>query len=151
MGDVYRHNTENNATSKAVLLGFSQGAQLPEVRDYFLRGLGIATKHYNLFTKILQADFLSAPPSLDPLVLNNTQSPFSDRLMMFHKMDMFTVRIRAYGNALSMSARHDVASKYGRLMLEVGNYVEDGANIMIEHGWLEQPPQAADREALAKS
>ncbi|MFB9328729.1 DUF3231 family protein [Paenibacillus aurantiacus] len=144
-------NTENNATSKAVLLAFSQAAQLKEVRDYFLRGIGIASKHYNVFTKILQEDFLSAPPALDPLVLNTTQAPFSDKLMMFHKMDMFTVRIRAYGNALSMSARHDVAAKYGRFMLEVGNYVEDGANVMIEHGWLEQPPQAADREALAKS
>lgn len=144
-------NVENNATSKAVLLAFSQVAQLKEVRDYFHRGLGIASKHYNLFTKVLQEDFLSAPPTLDPLVLNTTQAPFSDRLMMFHKMDMFTVRIRAYGNAVSMSARHDVAAKYGRLMLEVGNFVEDGANIMIEHGWLEQPPQAADREALAKS
>ncbi|MBB3114613.1 hypothetical protein FHS18_006751 [Paenibacillus phyllosphaerae] len=144
-------NTENNATSKAVLLGFSQTAQSKEVRDYFHRGLEIANKHYTVFTKILQEDYLSAPPSLDPLVLNSTRSPFSDKLMLFHKMDMFTVRIRAYGNALSMSARHDIASKYGRLMLEVGNYVEDGANIMIEHAWMEQPPQAADRGALAKT
>jgi hypothetical protein len=32
----------------------------------------------------------------------------------------------------------------------VGDYVEDGANILIDHGWMEQPPQAVDREALAK-
>ncbi|WP_462413724.1 hypothetical protein [Neobacillus sp. Marseille-QA0830] len=27
-------------------------------------------------------------------------------------------------------------------------YAEDGANIMIKHGWLEEPPQADDREEL---
>ncbi|WP_419158854.1 DUF3231 family protein [Rossellomorea sp. BNER] len=29
-------------------------------------------------------------------------------------------------------------------------YSEDGANIMIDNGWMEQPPLAADRDELAK-
>ncbi|RTE10914.1 DUF3231 family protein [Paenibacillus whitsoniae] len=141
-------NIENNATSKAVLIGFSQVAQTKEARDYFQRGKEIANKHYEIFSKMLQKENLSSPPIFDPLVTTSTIAPFSDKLMMFHKLDMFAMRIRAYGNALSMCARHDVAEKLGRLTLEVGNFVEDGANIMIEHGWLEQPPQAADRDAL---
>jgi hypothetical protein len=28
-------------------------------------------------------------------------------------------------------------------------FAEDGANIMIENGWLEQPPQAIDRDQIA--
>ncbi|WP_248929571.1 DUF3231 family protein [Paenibacillus hamazuiensis] len=141
-------NIENNATSKTVLIGFSQVAQSEQARDYFLRGKEIATKHYDIFSQILQHEDLSAAPILDPLVTTSTSAPFSDKLMLFHKLDMFTVRIRAYANALSMSARHDIAEKYGRFILEVGNYVEDGANILIDHGWLEQPPQAVDRKAL---
>ncbi|MGG1516518.1 DUF3231 family protein [Paenibacillus oryzisoli] len=141
-------NIENNATSKAVLIGFSQVAKSKEVRDYFLRGTEIATKHYEIFSNLLEKENLSSPPILDPLVSTSTIAPFSDKLMMFHKLDMFAMRIRAYGNALSMCARHDLAEKLGRLTLEVGNFVEDGANIMIEHDWLEQPPQAADRDAL---
>jgi len=35
-------------------------------------------------------------------------------------------------------------------MAEIGAYAEDGANIMIDNGWLEQPPGAADRDLLAK-
>jgi hypothetical protein len=27
-------------------------------------------------------------------------------------------------------------------------YVEDGGNILIENGWMEQPPTAIDREKL---
>lgn len=142
-------NIENNATSKAVLLAFSQVASSKQTRDYFKRGLDIASNHFEAFSELLHREHLSTPPILDSLVTASTESPFSDRLMMFHKLDMFSVRIRAYGNALSMSARHDLSVKYGKLLLEVGNYVEDGANILIEHGWIEQPPQAADREALA--
>jgi hypothetical protein len=144
-------NIENNAISKAVLIGFSQVAQLEQVKAYLLRGKEITAKHYDIFSKVLQKEGLPSPPILDPLVTASTFPPFSDKLMMAHKLDMFSMRIRTYGNALAFCARHDVAAKYGRLLLEVGNYVEDGANILIDHGWLEQPPQAADREALAKA
>ncbi|WP_307273476.1 DUF3231 family protein [Peribacillus sp. V2I11] len=30
-------------------------------------------------------------------------------------------------------------------MAEIVQYVEGGANIMINNGWLEQPPQTPDR------
>lgn len=59
------------------------------------------------------------------------------------------MRLRTYGNALAFSPRHDIAANYARLAAEVGNYSEDGANILIDMGWMEQPPQAADRERLA--
>ncbi|MGO0063012.1 DUF3231 family protein [Brevibacillus fluminis] len=144
-------NIENNATSKAVLIGFSQVAKSNQSKAYFRRGLEIATKHYDTFSTIMQEDGLTAPPIIDQLVTTSTVSPFSDRLMLFHKLDMYAVRIRAYGNAISMCARHDVLAKYGRLLVEVGNYVEDGANILISHGWLEQPPQAIDRDALTSN
>jgi hypothetical protein len=35
-------------------------------------------------------------------------------------------------------------------MAEAGEYSEDGANLMIEHGWMEKPPSAPDRKVLAK-
>ncbi|MEC0210687.1 DUF3231 family protein [Paenibacillus ehimensis] len=142
-------NIENNAISKCILIGFSQVAQLDQAKSFFLRGKQIAAKHYDICSKMLEKENLSSPSILDPLVTTSTIPPFSDKLMLAHKLDMFSMRIRGYGNALAFSARHDVTAAYGRLLLEVGNYVEDGANILIDHGWLEQPPQAADREALA--
>jgi len=39
-----------------------------------------------------------------------------------------------------------MASPYGRNWF----IAEDGAKLMIENGWLEQPPQATDRDELAK-
>jgi hypothetical protein len=142
-------NIQNNAVSRAVLAGFCQSARLEQVRDYFKRGKEIATKQYDILSKLLNKDDLPAFPILDDLVTDSTVTPFSDKLMISHKMDMFSMRIRTYGNALAFSARHDIASALARFMVEVGNYVEDGANISIELGWMEQPPQAADREALS--
>ncbi|WP_397428635.1 DUF3231 family protein [Priestia koreensis] len=39
---------------------------------------------------------------------------------------------------------------YTRLCAEIINYAADGAHMMIENGWMEQPPQAADRRKLAE-
>jgi hypothetical protein len=141
-------NIENNATSKGVLIAFSQVAKLDRTKAFFLKGKEIATDHYDILTKLLEKEGLSSPPILDPMVTTSTVAPFSDKLMVFHKLDMFAMRIRAYGNALSMSARHDVAAKFGQLLLDVGKYVHDGADILIDFGWMEQPPQAADREGI---
>jgi hypothetical protein len=33
---------------------------------------------------------------------------------------------------------------------ELTHYSDDGANIMINNGWMEQPPETDDRKTLAK-
>ncbi|WP_218094445.1 DUF3231 family protein [Paenibacillus solanacearum] len=139
---------ENNTISRAVLTGFGQVAGQEKVRQYFVRGKELATRHIDSFSEMLHNEDLPSPGLLDHLVTESTVAPFSDRLMVFHKLDMFTMRVRTYGNALSFTARRDLAALFARSTLEVGNYAESGADLMIEHGWLEQPPQAADREAL---
>lgn len=142
-------NIENNLTSKAILVAFSQVAQLKQTRDYFIRGEKMMAKHCDILSQVLEKNRLPAPSLLDQYVSTSTESPFSDKLMIFHKLDMFSMRIRTYSNAISFSPRHDLAAMYTRLLTETGNYSEDGANILIDMGWMEQPPQAVDRHQLA--
>lgn len=141
-------SAENNATSKGVLLGFSQTAKLKDVKHFFEKGIQLSHKHYDGCSKILEEEHLPAPPVIDQLVTTSTVSPFSDKLMVFHKLDMFAMRIRTYGNSISLSARKDLSAIYGRFLLDVGNYAEDGAKLMIEHEWMEEVPQSADRKVL---
>lgn len=54
-----------------------------------------------------------------------------------------------FGAGASISQRRDLAMEYATLMGEVGLYAEDGAELLIKYGWLEQPPMAIDREKLA--
>ena len=56
-----------------------------------------------------------------------------------------------YGASLAASLRLDLATDYARLLTEVGLYAEDGANLLIDNGWLEEPPQTPNKTALALS
>jgi hypothetical protein len=139
---------ENNTASKALLIGFSQGAKHEKVREFLIRGKELTHKHIELCSQQLIKDNLPAPMILDHLVTASTFPPFSDKLMVFHKIDMFSMKIRSYANALSLNGRRDLGLMYGKFLLDIGLYVEDGAQIMIDQGWMEQPPEAVDRDFL---
>ncbi|MCF8568136.1 DUF3231 family protein [Alicyclobacillus tolerans] len=88
--------------------------------------------------------------SHDSHVTDSTEHTFSDKLLMFHIAALNVASIGNYGDALLASPRRDLALTYTRLMGEVELYAEDGANITIDNGSLEQPPMAEDRKQLAK-
>lgn len=144
-------NIENNATSKALLIAFSQVAKTEKIQKFMLRGKELTNKHIEVCSQKLHKDSLPAPPLLDDLVSASTFAPFSDKLMLSHKIDMFSMKIRSYANGSSLNGRRDIGVMYAKFVMDVSKYVEDGANIMIDQGWMEQPPEAADREDLAKS
>jgi hypothetical protein len=142
-------NIDNNVTSKAILIGFSQVAKNETIRDFFIRGKVMTNKHVESCSSHLQKGNLPSPPLLDHLVSESTISPFSDKLMLYHKIDMFSMKIRSYANALSLNGRRDIGGMYAKFLIDIRSYVDDGANILIDRGWMEQPPKAVDREQLA--
>ena len=144
-------NIQTNVIGKAIMTGFSQVASSPQIRDYFLRGKNIAQKHIDIFNDKLAKDDLTGTLPIEPLITDSTQSPFSDKLMLFHTAALVQAGIGNYGVAISTSQRYDIVIDYTRLMAEVGTYSEDGANLLIENGWFEEPPQAVNRKELAKA
>ncbi|WML47180.1 DUF3231 family protein [Neobacillus sp. PS3-34] len=145
------HNVQTNAIGKALMMGFGQAAQNPDVTQFLLRGKRIATKHMDIFSDILIKNDLPAPMSWDMAVTDSTEKVFSDKLIMFHSSAMIAAGIGNYGAAMAASPRRDICLKYASLIPEIALFAEDGANIMIKHGWLEEPPQSDDRDNLAKS
>jgi hypothetical protein len=143
-------NIDNNITSKALLIGFSQVAKDESVRKFMVRGKNITDKHIRANSQKLHKEHLPSPTLIDHLVTSSTESPFSDKIMLAHKIDMFSMKIRSYANAMSLNGRRDIGAMYTRMLLDVGLYVEDGTNIMIDRGWMEQPPKAIDRKKLSK-
>ncbi|HLT57014.1 MAG TPA: DUF3231 family protein [Bacillota bacterium] len=141
-------NIENNVTSKGLLIGFSQVVQHKKVKDFMRRGTEITLEHIKECLAKLHENNLPGPPLLDDLVQPTTIPPFSDKLMIFHKIDMFSMKIRSYANATSLNGRRDIGLMYSKFILDVGKYTEDGANIMIDEGWFEKMPEAVDREEL---
>ncbi len=86
----------------------------------------------------------------DTYVTESTVSPFSDRMMMFIITGLIALGIGYYGTSISTSIRRDLTAHYDRLIHEILKYSEDGANILIDNGWMEEPPRASDRDELAK-
>ncbi|WP_419887407.1 DUF3231 family protein [Neobacillus niacini] len=144
-------NMENNSTSKVLLMGFGQVAKNEKVKDFMHRGKEITMKHLESCRQQLHKEDLPSHPLLDDLVEQSTFAPFSDKLMMFHKIDMFSMKIRSYANAASLNGRHDIGAMYSKFLLDIGLYVQDGAKIFIDEGWMEQPPQAVDRDSVSST
>lgn len=142
-------NIENNVASKALLIAFSQVAKKEKVKKFFLRGRDITSQSLETYMQKLHYEHLPSPELLDHLVTDSTFSPFSDKIMLFHKIDMFSMKLRAFGNSMAVNGRRDLALSYTHALTKIGRYVEDGASIMIENNWMEKPPEAADRNFLA--
>jgi hypothetical protein len=134
---------------QTLLLGFSQVAQIKKVREHFIRVKEVVTKHIEVLQAILKDEDLPTFPSFEGEVTQETEAPFSDKLMMLLITLLSQLAFARYGIALSQCSRNDILADITRLMAETAIFLKDGTVIMMENSWLEQPPTASDREALA--
>jgi hypothetical protein len=49
---------------------------------------------------------------------------------------------------MSTSLRHDVSASYVKTLADIMSYGEDGINLMIENGWMEEPPRHIDQREI---
>ncbi|AZU64515.1 DUF3231 family protein [Neobacillus mesonae] len=143
-------NVHANAIGKDLITGFAQTAQDKEVKQFLLRGMQLSQKFVDIFSRILINEDLPAPMNWDSAVTDSTTPVFSDKLIMFHVSAMIAAGIGNFGVSMAASIRRDLATRYATLIPEIARYAEDAANLMIKHGWLEEPPQADDRDKLIK-
>ncbi|MGG0369754.1 DUF3231 family protein [Priestia endophytica] len=143
-------NIQRNALGSAILVGFSQVAKSKEVTQFLLRGSDIAKKNIKILGEKLAESNLPIASAWDAEVTKSTTHTFSEKLMMFYTSALIALGVGYYGTAIAESPRVDLGAMYNRLTLETQKYAEDGSNIMIKNGWLEQPPMAPDRKELAK-
>jgi Protein of unknown function (DUF3231) len=143
-------NFQRNALGAATLIGYSQVAQDEEVKQFLLRGKEMANKHCEIFGSFLKESDLPCPMTLDTEVTDSITYTFSDRKMMFYTTSLIALSVGYYGGSISMSPRRDIGIMYSRLVAEILKYAEDGAKILIKHGWMEEPPRALDRDELSK-
>ncbi|WP_158299435.1 DUF3231 family protein [Paenibacillus antri] len=144
-------NSRGAAFACAKLMSYSQIAGSKELREFFVTGKEMFGKHFEVFTSLLREDDLPSQMTYESEVTNSTVPPFSDKMMMFFIMSLGSVFLSRYGTAIGLCNRRDIGLHFTRLMAESAAYLEDAANIMIKNGWMEQPPQATARKALAEN
>jgi hypothetical protein len=144
-------NIMTNSLGKAAIIGFSQVAKTPAVKKYALRGADIAEKHVEVLSSKLRKEDIPAPTSYESDVMDSTASPFSEKLIMYHISALSQASQMSYGLAMGTCLRRDLGLDIARLMAEISKYAEDGAEIMIDHEWLEKIPGAVERRVLAST
>jgi hypothetical protein len=141
---------ERNSIGLILLIGLIQVSKDKEIKEYFLKGKKLSEKQIETFNKILKNNesFPTFPVTME--VTDSTISPFSDRLMMFFINSSNQIGLSTLGYAISVSMRKDLAIQYSLFMAEIMQYGNDGLNILIKRGWMEQPPQTIDRKNMYK-
>jgi hypothetical protein len=146
------YNLEKIDVSIALKIGFIQVVQSKEIKDFMIRVLNDAgKKQSHILSTILRDDNITPPKTWESDVSNSTIAPFSDKLMMHHVIVFLRAAILYYGASLSNCIRKDIAANYMAFITEYLTISEDAVEIMIGKGWMEQPPQTIDHEALAKT
>lgn len=143
-------NSTKTGFVKALSLAFSQVANLEEVQNFMLKNVKLAGQDAESFDAILKQDHLTVPEKWDIEITDSTESPFSDKLMMFHAGFLVNAALTYYGASIGSSLRSDIVLNYSKVFT---NAMKAGAlsyNIMVKHRWLEKQPEAIDRESLAK-
>jgi len=83
-------NLKKSIMAKTLSIAFSQVAQTKEVRKFLENSEQTANEQIQAFSKIMQADNLPSPKSWETEVTTSTDSPFSDKLMLYHIGFLFT-------------------------------------------------------------
>lgn len=139
---------ETNVIGSSMSLGFSQVAKDARIKDLCTRGMNISKSDIEIFSKLLENDYLNAPISWNITVTSSTESPFSDKLIAFHMSTLSAFGLGKYGISASQCLRSDVIMSFVKAVDNTSMYAKDWLDVILDNGWLERIPEAADRKEL---
>jgi hypothetical protein len=143
-------NLKKSIMAKTLSIAFSQVAQTKEVRKFLTDSEKTADGQIKAFVKIMQADNLPVPKSWETEVTTSTDSPFSDKLMLYHVGFLFQAAQNYHGAGLASAMRTDLVTAYEGTILKNLMVTKKWFDLMVQNKWLEQPPLAPNRKEIAK-
>ncbi|MDF2859298.1 MAG: hypothetical protein K0Q87_5149 [Neobacillus sp.] len=143
-------NLKKSIMAKTLSIAFSQVAQTKEVRKFLADSEKTADGQIKTFTKIMQADNLPVPKSWETEVTTSTDSPFSDKLMLYHIGFLFQAAQNYHGTGLASAMRTDLVAAYEGTILKNLMVTKKWYNLMVQNKWLEQPPLAPNRQEISE-
>lgn len=141
---------ERNYIGMLFLYGLIQVMKDKEIKRYLIKGKELSEKQISIFNKLLKNEDLLEISPVTMEVTNSMVSPFSDKLIMFMITTTTSTSISLLALAMSVSMRKDLIKHYLRIIAEVMLFGEDGINLLINRGWMEQPPLTFDRRGAMK-
>lgn len=139
-----------NIMGVAITTGFGQVSNDKKICECIFEGKDLSSKIIAELTSIFMEEGIPIPSTSESFVTDSTVAPFSEKLMLMHVLIMCAQGVSSKGMAISASARGDLQSKYMKFLTQIMNYSKKCSDILIDNGWLEQPPQAVKHENLAE-
>ncbi|MDQ0254699.1 hypothetical protein J2S74_002078 [Evansella vedderi] len=143
-------NIKKKILEKTLSIGFSQVTQSEEVREFLQKIQQVSNEEIQSLCQILKDDNLPVPMSWETEVTTSTDSPFSDKLIMYQMGFLLQMSQNYYGAGLASSMRTDLITSYEKIILKGLTITKEWYNIMTKNKWLEQPPLAPNRKELSK-
>jgi len=143
-------NIKKSIMAKTLSIGFSQVTESKEIRKFFEELQIRADENIQALSKILHKDNLPVPMSWESEVTTSKDSPFSDKLMLYHMGFLAQTAQVYYGTGLAGAMRTDLAVVYEKTILKTLAMTKNWFDMMVQNKWLEQPPLAPNRKELAQ-
>lgn len=143
-------NMKKKILEKALTMGFSQVIQSEEVRKFLKSAQKTSDEQIQSLGKLLHQDNLPIPMSWESEVTESTDSPFSDKLMLYHIGFLLQVAQSYHGAGLASAMRIDLVIAFEKIILKNLTVTKEWFNLMTKNKWLEEPPLAPNRKEIAK-
>jgi hypothetical protein len=143
-------NIKKSIMAKTLSIAFSQVAQTKEVRKFLTDSEKTADQQIKTLSKIMQVDNLPVPKSWETEVTTSTDSPFSDKLMLYHIGFLFQAAQNYHGTGLASAMRTDLVTAYEGTIIKNIMVTKKWFDLMVQNKWMEQPPLAPNRNELAQ-
>ena len=150
VGYLYE-SLEFNVFFMKLLTGFAQVAEDNAVKKYFSEGMELGKKNIDKLSSELLESNIQPSTTWAGSVTESTMAPFSDKLMMFIVGLLSTTPLGYSALGTSFSFRNDLPLMLTIIAKDLFSFAKEGAKLMIEHKWMEEPPEMEDRNQLIKS
>ncbi|WP_257350502.1 DUF3231 family protein [Pseudalkalibacillus decolorationis] len=145
LGEIF-FVVERNCIGLNLLMGLIQVTNDKEVKEYLIKGKKLSKRQIKTFNEILEENDSMPSFPVEMEVTDSTDSPFSERLIMFFISTSNQIGFTTLSYGMSVSMRKDLAVHYSTTIAEVLKYSAEGLEIMIHRGWMEQPPLSPNRK-----
>jgi hypothetical protein len=141
------HSFEIRGLLSTLELAFCQVVKNEKIKRQLFKGHQIYSEQMNILSDFFKEEHIITPAKQFQ-VTHSKESPFSDKMMLFHSVTVAGFSLQDISFALTNSSRKDISAAFNRLQLEILEYCKDGTDLMINNGWLEQVPETPNRKEL---
>ncbi|MBS2967872.1 DUF3231 family protein [Metabacillus sp. KIGAM252] len=134
------HSIETNIFGMQLMKAFAQCTKDEEVKKYFISGHELAKEILKETNEILLADDIQPPAASGGTLTGSTAAPFSEYLMLYCTYLLGGFGLGGQGFSSVFILRNDLRAKSAVFAKDTYEYTMAGAKLMMDKGWMEEPP-----------